>query len=171
MVTKRRNTGESLNEVKERVFSVRRTQLRKLIDLEYDGSIRKLVAVLGTEEKRSRASFISQILSGNRQLGERAARSIEVEAEKPANWLDGNDPSGATAKKEAASSRRIERLRAILAKEHDGDVSAFAARTGISDKRASYLQGLIEGTRYLSASYAAVLEDVCSLPKGSLTEV
>lgn len=170
MNAKRRSTGQSLSEVKDRIFTVRRNQLRKLIDLEYDGSISKLVSVLNTEEKRSRASFISQVLSGNRQLGERAARSIEVECGKSPNWLDGSDPSGATAKKEAASTKRVERLKAILAKDHDGSVSAFAARAGISKQRESYLQGLVEGTRHLSAAYAAVLEGVCKLPEGSLTE-
>lgn len=166
----RRTKGESLDEVKDRIFTVRRNQLRKLIDLEFDASISKLVLRLDTEEKRSRASFLSQVLSGGRQLGERAARSIEVEAGKPVNWLDGNDPSGATAKKEAASAKRIERLKSILAKDHDGNVSAFAARTGISKQRESYLLGLLEGNRFISATYASTLEDVCSLPKGSLTE-
>lgn len=36
----------------------------------------------------SKASFLSQVLSGHRALGEKAARRLESECGRPAGWLD-----------------------------------------------------------------------------------
>lgn len=53
---------------------------------EFDGKISNFCNHYGLP--RTRASHLSQILSGNRPLGERAARKLEDECRRPSGWLD-----------------------------------------------------------------------------------
>lgn len=53
---------------------------------EFDGKISSFCRMYGLP--RTRASYLSQILSGNRGLGERAARKLEAECNRPNGWLD-----------------------------------------------------------------------------------
>lgn len=56
---------------------------------EFDGKIAAFCRHYGLS--RTRASYLSQILSGNRPLGERAARKLEAECNRPSGWLDIGD--------------------------------------------------------------------------------
>lgn len=53
---------------------------------EFDGKIANFCRAYNLP--RTRASYLSQILSGNRPLGERAARKLEDECRRPSGWLD-----------------------------------------------------------------------------------
>lgn len=53
---------------------------------EFDGKIANFCRAYNLP--RTRASYLSQILSGNRPLGERAARKLEHECRRPTGWLD-----------------------------------------------------------------------------------
>lgn len=53
---------------------------------EFEGKISAFCRHYGLS--RTRASYLSQILSGNRPLGEKAARKLEAECNRPAGWLD-----------------------------------------------------------------------------------
>lgn len=53
---------------------------------EFDGKIANFCRAYNLP--RTRASYLSQILSGNRPLGERAARKLEDECRRPTGWLD-----------------------------------------------------------------------------------
>lgn len=56
---------------------------------------------------RSRASFLSQVLSGHRTLGEKAARKLEAETGRPSGWLDTVTP------KEQPLRYDVERVREL----------------------------------------------------------
>jgi hypothetical protein len=56
---------------------------------------------------RSRASFLSQVLSGHRTLGEKAARKLEAETGRPVGWLDREQP------KEQPLRYDVERVREL----------------------------------------------------------
>lgn len=53
---------------------------------EFEGKISVFCRHYGLS--RTRASYLSQILSGNRPLGEKAARKLESECNRPVGWLD-----------------------------------------------------------------------------------
>lgn len=53
---------------------------------EFDGKISAFCKHYGLS--RTRASYLSQLLSGVRPLGERAARKLELECNRPSGWLD-----------------------------------------------------------------------------------
>lgn len=53
---------------------------------EFDGKISAFCKHYGLS--RTRASYLSQLLSGVRPLGERAARKLEQECNRPSGWLD-----------------------------------------------------------------------------------
>lgn len=57
---------------------------------EFDGRISAFCRAYGLP--RTRASYLSQILSGNRPMGERAARKLEEECGRPNGWLDMDAP-------------------------------------------------------------------------------
>lgn len=53
---------------------------------EFDGKISAFCRHYGLS--RTRASYLSQLMSGVRPLGERAARKLEKECNRPPGWLD-----------------------------------------------------------------------------------
>lgn len=61
----------------------RRARLQKLIDDKFGGVIS--AAARATEMP---TSWMSDVLRGRREFGERAARKIELNAALPAGWLD-----------------------------------------------------------------------------------
>lgn len=65
--------------------SVRVARLREWLD-EFEGSVARLCRHYGLEP--GRRSFLAQVLSGHRTLGERAARKLEADCGMPAGWLD-----------------------------------------------------------------------------------
>lgn len=68
----------------------RAERLKQWLD-EFDGKIANFCRQYNLT--RARASYLSQVLSGSRKLGERAARKLEAECNRPAGWLDmGIDP-------------------------------------------------------------------------------
>ncbi len=58
---------------------------------EFDGKISAFCRHYGLS--RARASYLSQLVSGNRTLGERAARKLEAECQRPIGWLDMEQPA------------------------------------------------------------------------------
>lgn len=64
----------------------RKGKVRDWINQQFDGNVSAFVRYYGM--KPSMASYLSQILSGHRKLGERAARKLEIRCEKPERWLD-----------------------------------------------------------------------------------
>lgn len=65
--------------------SVRVTRLREWLN-QFEGSVARLCRHYGLES--GRRSFLAQVLSGHRALGERAARKLEADCGMPAGWLD-----------------------------------------------------------------------------------
>lgn len=57
---------------------------------EFDGKISLFCRNYGLP--RTRSSYLSQIMSGNRSIGERAARKLEQECGRPQGWLDLETP-------------------------------------------------------------------------------
>ena len=53
---------------------------------EFDGRVGTFCRHYGLDH--SRASFLSQVLSGHLSLGEKAARRLEAECNRPHGWLD-----------------------------------------------------------------------------------
>ncbi|WP_313453258.1 hypothetical protein [Stutzerimonas nitrititolerans] len=67
---------------------------------EFDGKIAAFCRHYGLS--RTRASYLSQLLSGNRPLGERAARKLEAECNRPNGWLDMSNSEPQKLKYDAA---------------------------------------------------------------------
>lgn len=67
---------------------------------EFEGKISAFCRHYGLS--RTRASYLSQILSGNRPLGERAARKLEAECNRPTGWLDMGETEPQKLKYDAA---------------------------------------------------------------------
>lgn len=65
---------------------IRRTRLKSWIDTEFDGRVAALCRYYDLPS--ASASFLSQLLSGHRVFGERAARKLESQCNRPAGWLD-----------------------------------------------------------------------------------
>lgn len=82
-----RQTGDTAKEIKDRISEKRVGNLRKWIDETYFGN----VALFCREQNltKSRASYISQLLSGHRSMGENAARALEADCGKHVGFLDG----------------------------------------------------------------------------------
>lgn len=70
----------------EEIYARRRDRLRKLIDDRFDG----VDGAFADEVQRPRPN-ISQLLSGNRRMGEDIARSIEEHMKLPPYWMEGLD--------------------------------------------------------------------------------
>jgi hypothetical protein len=69
----------------------RRARLRQWIDAQFDGKVANFVRHYSLAP--SMASYLSQLLSGHRSFGERAARKIEGLCGRPSGWLDVTDSS------------------------------------------------------------------------------
>lgn len=65
---------------------VRRMRLKNWIDTEFDGRVAALCRYYGLPS--ASASYLSQLLSGYRSFGERAARKLEAQCRRPSGWLD-----------------------------------------------------------------------------------
>jgi hypothetical protein len=70
------------------MIEVRRKRLREWIDQEFDGRVSAMCRYY--QLPASAPSYISQLLSGHRVFGERAARKLETQCRRPAGWLDLN---------------------------------------------------------------------------------
>lgn len=70
---------------------IRRTNLQRLIDLKYKGK-----AVAFANQYGCEPSYVNNLLRGNQNIGERAARKIERMAGQPKYWLDQIHDEGAT---------------------------------------------------------------------------
>lgn len=68
---------------------IRRERLRNWIAEQFDGRIASLCRYYDLPP--SMASYISQLLSGTRSFGERAARNLERKCRRPVGWLDAAD--------------------------------------------------------------------------------
>lgn len=65
---------------------VRKQRLKQWIDEEFEGRVASFCRYYALPE--SNASYLSQLLSGHRSFGERAARKLEKACRRPAGWLD-----------------------------------------------------------------------------------
>ena len=162
-----RRQGETTAQIHARVYAARLDRLSKLIDLEYDGKLADMIGTSDIKNKRSMSSFISQLMSGNRPLGEQAARKIEVACGKPAGWLDGIDDP-VMADLEAAALDRVKRFKRILKKSYEGSLDVLAETAGVGARRATFLADVLAGKRYLSANNAIRLESELGLSPGAL---
>lgn len=164
-MVKSRHTGETTAQIHARVYATRLDRLRKLIDLEFDGKLSELVAFSAMERPRSMSSFLSQLLSSNRPLGEQASRKIEVACGKPAGWLDGcADP--VMTKREDDAAERAKRLKRFVKREYAGSLSAMAEAESLGARRQVFLSDVLKGTRYLSFNNAKRLEDELGIVVG-----
>lgn len=68
------------------ITDIRRNRLKEWIAQEYGGKVAEFVRRHNLPP--SRESYISQLLSGYRNVGEKAARKLEDEGGKPRGWLD-----------------------------------------------------------------------------------
>lgn len=162
-----RRQGETTAQIHARVYAARLDRLRKLIDLEYEGKLADLIAATDIENKRSMSSFISQLLSGNRPLGEQAARKIEVSCGKSAGWLD-REHDAYMDQLELASADRLKRFKRVLKKSYHGSLDVLAEAAGVGARRATFLADVLAGKRYLSANNATRLESELGLSPGAL---
>lgn len=160
-----RRKGETTAQIHARVYATRLDRLCKLIDLEYEGKLADLIGTTDIKNKRSMSSFVSQLLSGNRPLGEQAARKIEVACGKPAGWLDGIDDPVMTSL-EMAASERVKRFKKVLKKGYDGSLDVLAGEASVGARRATFLSAVLAGKRYLSESNAHRLEQELGLTNG-----
>lgn len=169
MANTRRQPAESTEEIHARVHTTRIERLRKLIDLDFDGVISSMIKADSNKEKRSRSSYISQIQSGHRPFTEQAARRIEVDCSKAPGWLDGA-ADGDLTRKENASNRRIERLRAYIDANHSEGLTGFLLAHALGARRKVLIADLLAGNRYLSKKSAEVIENECGLAAGYLDQ-
>lgn len=65
---------------------IRRNRLQSWVDNQFGGKV--IALVRNYELKESMASYLSQLLSGHRKFGERAARKLEEQCKRPPGWLD-----------------------------------------------------------------------------------
>lgn len=159
--------GETTAQIHARVYATRLDRLRKLIDLEFDGKLADLIAASKIDRPRSMSSFLSQLMSGNRPLGEQASRKIEVACGKPAGWLDGIDDSN-MLRLETDASERVKRFKRRLKQYYDGKLEVLSEKAGVGARRTTFLADVLAGKRYLSASNAYRLEEEMALSKGDI---
>lgn len=65
---------------------VRRNRLQAWVDEQFEGRVSAFCRYYGLAD--SMASYLSQLLGGHRNFGERAARKLEDHCKRPAGWLD-----------------------------------------------------------------------------------
>lgn len=169
MATTRRGTGKSTEEITAGVYEDRKVRMRKLIDLAHDGSLTGLLRHSGSDISRSRSSYLQQLLGGHRPITERAARGIEVDFGKPYGWLDKPEDAALQALA-AASSLRVSRLLKYINAEFGGEAASFLADRNPGARREKLIEGLLDGSRFLSEKQARVLEVECGLPVGLLDQ-
>lgn len=113
----------------KQIMETRKKRLRRWIDDDFEGRVVAFVRYF--ELSPSMASYISQLFSGIRQFGEKAARQLEAKTRKPSGWLDW--PEGEVRKYEAATDPQLLKYdRAAVAKlpeEERAKISAFIAFT------------------------------------------
>lgn len=68
------------------ITSVRRARLKEWVDGEFAGRISDMCSYYMLPP--SYQSYINQMLSGHRNIGERAARALETRCGRPQGWLD-----------------------------------------------------------------------------------
>lgn len=65
---------------------VRKQRLQQWLNDQFEGNVAAFCRYY--KLKRSTASYISQIMGGARPFGERAARNLETQCNRPVGWLD-----------------------------------------------------------------------------------
>lgn len=99
---------------------IRRQRLKQWIQDEFDGRVASLCRYYSLPP--SMASYLSQLLSGHRVFGERAARSLEEKCRRPVGWLD-IDP-----KAEEVEVLRFDKQRCAKLKPEDRElIESFIA--------------------------------------------
>ena len=68
------------------INEARKSKLRNWIRNDFEGSVAAFVRNFGLPN--STASYISQLFSGNRNFGEKAARQLESQTGMPVGWFD-----------------------------------------------------------------------------------
>lgn len=102
---------------------IRRQKLNELIR-EYDNSQRKLA-----EAAEYNPSYISQLATGYRGIGEETARHLEQIAEKSAGWMDGiDDPLSLLPPEEAA----------LVLKYRESDKRGKSTIQSVADAQSAY---------------------------------
>ena len=89
--------------------SVRRNNLRRLIDEEYQGIVQRLAEQVGMPHSQVFRVLREKEGSNQRKIGEKLARRIEDACGKSAGWLDQN-PTDQLSAESAALASRINRL-------------------------------------------------------------
>lgn len=93
---------------------IRRERLKQWIQEEFDGRVASLCRYY--DLPGSMASYLSQLLSGHRVFGERAARNLEQKCRRPVGWLD------TSPKPEEVEVLRFDRQRCAKLKPEDREL-------------------------------------------------
>jgi hypothetical protein len=83
-------SDENIRDVKARMAEIRRRRFSELVS-------RSGKKVVFAERYGLNAAYVSQLITGHRNMGEGFARSLELKAGLPVGWLDQDDPPGSGA--------------------------------------------------------------------------